>query len=338
METFENRCVPELRSKMLKRAVLLLSVAAILVYPGCAQSTPRRKKPVEFRQPISNALPVGLGGFTAKPTTKVNAGALVTWFVAQKKTVLLPGAAGCPSTELFEEKPAFVVGQMARHGPQYLCTVGNNLMILISETSIAGYSCTSLSSESGCMRRALWWSVWYKWNSVLPTLGITADDIRLNRKVTMTEKQYSNMIRLFWKVFHDGNIPVESTAVHSLHGHSIPKYFLTVPRVTRGGGAFGAPVWHQSEDPCVKDTLDIIFRNSNKIARPCKAIVYDGSGFYVSNPDLLSSTALGPECNHDCGFRYYYGNTERGQIIAYKTSTSKLNNLNEIEGAILDHF
>lgn len=278
-------------------------------------------------------------GFTAVPTVNVRAGAMVTIFAADKKTMLLSGSgtANCPSQEIFKEKMVLVSGPMARYGPRYLCTYQSSLFILISDRTISGYYCTALSSKSGCLRESLWWSVWYKWNIQLKEMGLTADDIRLNRLVTLTAKEYSNLVRLFWRVYYNQNIPAETTTVHGLHGHSTPKTFLTAPRVSRGGGAFGAPVWHGNSDPCVADTLDILFRHANKIPRPCTPIVYDGSGFYVSSPDLLSSTTAGPDCDHTCGFRYYYGSTTRGQIIAFQPNVKDLKNRHTIEGAVLDH-
>lgn len=319
--------------------VFLAITLALICFTSMADAA-RPQKRLKFlpNQNISPILSPNLV-LTAKPTVRLRAGALITLFAADKKTILLSGSktANCPAKEIFKEKMVFSTGPMARYGPRYLCTYKDSMFIAISENSISGYYCTSLSSKSGCLRDSLWWSVWYKWSSRLKSMGLTVDDVRYNRLVTLTEKQYSKLVRLFWFVFYEGNVPIESVAVHGLHGHSTPKHYMTAPRVSRGGGAFGAPIWHGSEDPCVADTLDILFRYKNKIPRPCKPITYDGSGFYVSSPDLLSSTVLGPECDNTCGFRYYYGSQDKGQIIAFQPTVRKLKNKNSIEGAILDH-
>lgn len=316
-------------------AVIFISLC---LFPTALGARPKGRITLLPKQKLQPIFPSS-GGFTAKPTVRIRAGALVTIFAADKKTIILSGSttANCPTKEIFEEKQVFSTGPMARYGPRYLCTYKDSLFVAISESTISGYYCTALSSNSGCLRESLWWSIWLNWNSNLKSMGVTADDIRYNRLVTLTEKEYSNLVRLFWRVYYDGKLPAESVAVHGLHGHSTPKRFITAPRVSRGGGAFGAPIWHGREDPCVADTLDILFKWKNKIPRPCKPITYDNSGFYVSNPDLLSSTVLGPECDHTCGFRYYYGSRSKGQIIAFRPATSKLNNRNSIEGAILDH-
>lgn len=290
-----------------------------------------------FNRPTKIRPPTGVNvEWQAPPSVTFKAGTLITLFAADKKTFLIAGHANCPSEEIFENKQIAVNGPMPRYGPRYLCTYKSSLFVLISESKVSDYYCTSLASQAGCVRKSFWWSVWYKWSTVLSSLGIDYDDIRYNRQVTLSAKQYAYLVRLFWKIFHNGSLPVESTIVHSIHGHSMPSTYLRAPVVSRGGGAFGAPVWHADEDPCVKDTLDILYRWKNIIPRPCKPIAYDGSGFYVDPSTLLSSTALAG-CNHDCGFRYYYGNTERGQIVAFRTNTLKLKSKQSIEGAILDH-
>lgn len=311
---------------------LLVTIFALLCLSSYAAP-----KPIAAPQAAERPPNVPLPEWQAKPTVSFKAATLITLFVADKKKFLIPAHANCPSKEVFKEKIMSVNGPMPRYGPRYLCTYKSSIFAVISESKISGYTCTSLASESGCVRKSFWWSVWYKWNSVLSSLGIDYHDIRYNRKVTLSAKQYAYLVRLFWKVFHDGNLPVESTVVHSIHGHSMPSTYLRAPVVSRGGGAFGSPVWHGDEDPCVKDTLDILYRWKNIIPRPCKPIQYDGSGFYVDPSTLLSTTALA-NCNHDCGFRYYYGNTERGQIVAFRTNTLKLKKKVSIEGAILDHF
>lgn len=275
-------------------------------------------------------------GFAPLPTVSFRAAALATIFAADKKTFLLVANSNCPSAQVFKPQHIIVVGPMPRYGPRYLCTYKNSLFVAIAENKISGYTCTSFSSKTGCVRQSFWWSVWYKWNSELTSFGIDEDDIRLNRKVTLSAKRYANLVRKFWNVFHDGKLPVETQVVHSLHGHRMPTRYLRLPAVSKGGGAFGAPIWHQKEDPCVADTLDILYRWKNIIPRPCEPIVYDGSGFYVDPSNLLSSTALA-DCNHDCGFRYYYGSKTKGQIIAYRTKTLKLKSQVSVEGAILDH-
>lgn len=321
------------------------TTSSLYLIPLIAALTIVHAAPVnKFNQSVTTVNPnlqTSLGSFelAAQPTVTFRAGPLITIFAADKGTVTLPANGNCPNGEIFKEKPILVAPGMATQGPRYTCTYQDSLFVYITENKIPSYKCQALSVKTGCMRWALWWSVWLKWSGTLSSFGMVTDDIRLNRKVTLSAKQYANFLRLFWKVFHGGNLPVETTTVHSLHGHSFPKKPLTVPKVSRGGGGFGGPIWHGNNDPCIKDTLDILFHGANKIPRPCTPITYaDTSGFYVSNPDRLSSTVLGPDCNHDCGFRYYYGNKNRGQIIAFLTSSKKLKTKEKIEGAILDHF
>lgn len=273
-------------------------------------------------------------------TVSMRAGALVTLYAAdQKKFLTVPGECTGHPDAWFKEKDVHVLS-MGKTGPRFICT-GNdpkgNLFVIISEQNIANsiYKCTTMQQKQGCERASFWWSVWYKWNSQLELMGITAEDIRLNRRVFLTPTKYAYMVRLFWRAFHDGSLPKESTAVHSIHGHYIPKVRLRAPLMSKGGGAFGAPIWHQYEDPCVNDTMAILFKYKNIIARPCKPIIYDGSGFYVSYPDRLSSTVLA-NCDHTCGFRYYHGSSTRGQIVAYDSWKSTLKMRKKIEGAVLD--
>lgn len=275
-------------------------------------------------------------------TTWVNVGALVTVFAADKKTFLsVPSYCPGHPDAFFKEKSIYTLS-MGTNGPKTLCSGTDptgNLFIIIAEQTIdlSFYSCTSATSETGCERKSFWWSVWYKWYSDLDKMGITADDVRLNRWVLMNASEYAHMVRIFWRAIHDNDLPAESTAVHSIHGHFMPKTPVRVPLVSRGGGAFGSPIWHENSDPCVKDTLDILYRYKNIIARPCTPMVYDGSGFYISEPDKLSSTVFF-DCDHTCGFRHYFGTGTRGQIIAYRSWKSNLPNRNQIAGAILDGY
>lgn len=298
-------------------------------------------------QTLSNARPVvdapaskPGGTLTIAPLVSFRAGALVTLFVAHKKTFLtLPAECTGKADVWFKPRPVLVLA-MGKVGPRYLCTNSNsagNLFVIVAEHVIdsTAYNCQPMSANSGCERTSFWWSVWYSWGSEMKSMGVTADDIRLNKLVWVSASKYAAMVRLFWRVFHNGTLPDEVIAVHSLHGHSIPFTRLRAPLMSRGGGAFGAPIWHMSNDPCVVDTLDILFRYKDIIARPCSPIVYDGSGFYVSYPDQLSSTVFA-NCDHTCGFRYYYGSSSRGQIVAYNSYESTLTSRNKIEGAVLD--